>query len=147
MTIPGFGQLYNRDYLVGLLLVFLEFVINVKAKINLAILFSFHGQFLQASQVADFQWLLFYPCVYSFSLWQAYNKAAEINLAAETTDVERPRTYYSGAFIGCAMGGTLGVIYCCGIGPIFGGIAGMMAGSLIGLIIEKYIKREFTSEH
>jgi hypothetical protein len=144
IAIPGFGQLYNGDYLIGLLLVFLEFLINVNANINLAILFSFHGQFLQANQVANLQWLLFYPCVYSFSVWQAYNKAVEINLATETTNVEPSRTYYSAMFIGWAMGGTLGVIYCYGIGPIFGGIAGMMAGTLIGTLIERSIRRQLS---
>ena len=55
LCIPGFGQLYNRDYINGLVLVALEFLINVQAKLNLAILFSFRGQIDVANQIADIQ--------------------------------------------------------------------------------------------
>ena len=54
----GFGQLYNRDYINGLVCC-PEFWINVQAKLNLAILFSFRGQIDVANQIADIQWLLF----------------------------------------------------------------------------------------
>ncbi|MEN6326055.1 MAG: hypothetical protein ABFD18_07615 [Syntrophomonas sp.] len=136
LTIPGFGQLYNGDYLIGLALVLLEFIINVKSNLNLTILYSFRGQYLQATQIADFQWLLFYPCVYSFSLWQAYNKAKEINYISGKDKAVNLKTYGNGIFIGSAMGGTLGVIYGYGIGPVLGGLAGMAVGALVGVVID-----------
>ncbi|NPV93329.1 MAG: hypothetical protein HPY50_21425 [Firmicutes bacterium] len=131
LAIPGFGQLYNRDYLIGLVLVALEIVINVNANLNLAILYSFRGRIAEVYQVANFQWLLFYPCVYTFSLWQAYNKALAIRQGSDET---APRL--SGIFLGLAMGGTLGVIYSSFIGPVFTGIAGGMVGAVIGFSFE-----------
>lgn len=135
LAIPGFGQLYNGDYLLGVVLVILELLINVKAQINLAILFSFRGQYLQALQITDYQWVLFYPCVYTFSLWQAYNRAIEINFASGNKLSSHPKTYYNEAFILSAIGGTLGIIYCDTFGPICGGLIGMAAGAVSGLLV------------
>ncbi|MEA4926475.1 MAG: hypothetical protein VB084_14355 [Syntrophomonadaceae bacterium] len=140
MTIPGFGQLYNGDYLVGLLLVLLEFAINVKANLNLAIFYSFQGDCLQAARIANLQWMLFYPCVYAFSLWQAYNQAMDNNRLHDKPAGTKSHTYYNGVFVGAAMIGTLGVIYSSNIGPVFGGLAGMALGALLGWGIEKLIK-------
>lgn len=140
-TIPGFGQLYNQDYLVGLTLIFLEFLINVKANLNLVILLSFQGQCLEAIKAANFQWLLFYPCVYCYSLWQAFNRALEINRSQEKTQEYNYRSHYTCLFTGSAMGGTLGVIYSFNIGPVWGGIIGMAVGALCGLMIEKSARR------
>jgi hypothetical protein len=138
ICIPGFGQLYNRDYIIGLLLVVLEIIINVKASLNLAILYSFRGQLLLSSQIVDYQWLLFYPCVYVYSVWQAYNQAQILNLPPQVDYVAISR--YSGALIGGAMGGTLGIIYIVTLGPIFGGILGMALGAAAGHMIEKVLK-------
>ncbi len=135
LAIPGFGQLYNKDYLVGLLLVFLEFIINVKANLNMAIIASFRGQYQQSAQVADCQWLLFYPCVYAFSLWHAYNRSIEINTNLDKKDVSQCLTFLNGPLIGMAMVGTLGIIYS-QWGPIFGGMLGMIAGFAAGWLID-----------
>ncbi|MDD4239061.1 MAG: hypothetical protein PHT62_10995 [Desulfotomaculaceae bacterium] len=127
------------------MLIALEFVINVKASLNLSILYSFRGQFQQAIDVTDFQWLLFYPCVYAYSVWQAYNRAREINRGLSQAEEGRvfANTQYNGLFIGFAMGGTLGVIYICGIGPIFGGILGGFMGGLTGYVVERLVKGMF----
>ncbi|OPX87502.1 MAG: hypothetical protein A4E53_02454 [Pelotomaculum sp. PtaB.Bin104] len=139
VAIPGFGQLYTGDYLIGLLLVILEFIINVNARLNLSILYSFRGQFQHAIEVTDFQWIMFYPCIYAFSIWQAYNRALELNTGLRRNEENNIFTNnkYCGFFIGVAMGGTLGVIYSFLIGPILCGILGGVAGGLIGAIIEK----------
>lgn len=133
MAIPGFGQLYNGDYLIGLTLISLEFLINVKANLNLAILYSLRGQLSDANYIANFQWLLFYPCVYAFSLWQAYNQARENQTGIVTTQG-------NGLFIGFAMVGTLGVIFCYGLGPVWGGLLGCLGGSAIGWLAERLIR-------
>lgn len=140
VCIPGFGQLYNRDFIAGLLLVILEFAINVNAHLNLAILYSFRGQVTLASQVTDYQWLLFYPCVYAYSMWQAYNKALEINQEKTGNHVDdQKHSLYNGHFIGSAMGGTLGIIYISVIGPVFGGILGMIIGAALGSLAERIL--------
>ncbi|OPX83584.1 MAG: hypothetical protein A4E53_04531 [Pelotomaculum sp. PtaB.Bin104] len=139
IAIPGFGQLYIGDYLIGVLLVILEVLINVKASLNLSILYSFRGQFQNAIDGANLQWMLFYPCIYAFSIWQAYNRALEINRGPGQVEEGKiiANTKYNGLFIGVAMGGTLGVIYSCRIGPIFCGILGGVIGGLLGSFIEK----------
>jgi len=142
IAIPGFGQLYVGDYLISVLLVVLEFVINVKASLNLSILYSFKGQFQDAIDVANFQWILFYPCIYAYSIWQAYNRAMEINRGLSQVEEGRmfANTKYNGFFIGVAMGGTLGVIYSCKIGPVFCGILGGLIGGLFGAVVERLSK-------
>lgn len=72
IAIPGFGQLMNGKYIKGIILISLEFIINVKANINTIIISSFLGQTELAVQQANYQWLMFYPCVYMFSIWDAY---------------------------------------------------------------------------
>ncbi len=106
----------------------------------MAIYHSFKGSFTQVYQVANIQWVLFYPCVYAFSAWQAYNKAIEINnnLNNESNEPNR-RTRLNGFFAGLAMGGTLGVIYNGSIGYVFSGILGGLSAAIIGLIIEGII--------
>lgn len=137
LAIPGFGQLYNRDYLVGLLLVALEFLINSRANLNLAIFYSFRGHFWLASQSANLQWLLFYPCVYAFGAWHAYIQAVQNNLNESGIPIAGQCSSFNGMLIGAAAGGTLGVIYSYYLGPIICGLIGMAMGSLAGLIIEK----------
>lgn len=140
VCIPGFGQLYNRDYVIGVLLFIIEIVVNVNSKLNLAIVYSFTAQTLLAAQVVDYQWLLFYPCVYAYSLWQAYNKAVEINWLNKGAGPDGPPLHFNGAFIGSAFCGTLGVIYSPVIGPVFGGILGMSVGAAAGFFTEKLFK-------
>jgi len=141
VAIPGFGQLYIGDYLVGFLLVAMELIINIKASLNLAILYSFRGEYQNAIDVADFQWILFYPCLYAYSIWHAYNEAMEINRGLNQVKEGRvsTNTKYNGFFIGVAIGGTLGVIYSYEISPIFCGILGGITGGLLGSVIEKLI--------
>lgn len=137
LAIPGFGQLYNRDYLVGVLLVILEFLINTRSNLNLAIYYSFRAQFWLVAQSVNLQWLLFYPCVYAFASWHAYNQARQINYT-ESNSSDKRQTFYNGIFIGAAFGGTLGVIYSYYIGPVLGGLIGMGLGGASGFIIEQF---------
>lgn len=141
LAIPGFGQLYIGDYLIGVLLVILELIINIKANLNLPIMYSLKGQYQHAINVADFQWILFYPCLYAYAIWQAYNRAAEINRGFSRAEADKlwVNTKYNGFFIGVALGGTLGVIYSCGIGPILCGIIGGFTGGLLGAAAERLI--------
>lgn len=140
VCIPGFGQFYNRDYVIGLLLFIIEIVVNVNSKLNLAILYSFTGQTSLAVEVVDYQWVLFYPCLYAYSLWQAYNKAVEINWINKGAGPDGPPLRFNGAFLGAAFCGTLGLIYSPVIGPVFGGILGMSAGAAAGEVAARLFK-------
>ncbi|RYG73117.1 hypothetical protein EU245_07810 [Lentibacillus lipolyticus] len=75
IALPGFGQLLNERYLKGFILVFLEIIINVLGNFNELIILSFHGDIQEAVQRTNYQWLMFYPCLYFFAMWDAYREA------------------------------------------------------------------------
>jgi len=131
LALPGFGQLINRKYVKGILLVFLEFVINVQARLNIGIVHSFKGEMVQAIAAVDYQWLMFYPCVYVFGKWDAYRDAIINN-------GDKPTYYQSLPFVFSAYFSTIGVIYSDVIilnilwGPVFLPILTMIMGYLVG---------------
>jgi|SRR5699024_1896825 len=135
IAFPGFGQLLNRKYLKAFILVALEFVINVKGNINIVIMNSFLGDMQMAIDQADYGWLMFYPCVYLFAIWDAYRDAG----GGELPFMHIP-------FVFAAYFGTIGVIYSSRftlfgffLGPIFLPIISMIAGYSIGLLIRRFI--------
>ncbi|QGQ96683.1 hypothetical protein EHS13_18260 [Paenibacillus psychroresistens] len=75
IALPGFGQLLNKNYIKGLLLIFLEFLINLHSNFNQIIMLSFHGEIHEAIRLTDYGWLMFYPCVYMFAIWDAVKGA------------------------------------------------------------------------
>ncbi|MBT2728272.1 hypothetical protein J7E63_15165 [Bacillus sp. ISL-75] len=42
-VLPGFGQLYNKDYIVGAVLIGLEFIVNLNSNLNISLIDSFIG--------------------------------------------------------------------------------------------------------
>ncbi len=137
IALPGFGQLLNGRYIKGLLLIFLEFLINVRGHLNQVIKLSFQGDIQEAIRQADFQWLMFYPCIYLFAIWDAYRDAgggrkpyAYIPLATATYSV------------------TLGVIYSdtfkifgITLGPIWLPMLFCLIGLGVGFLIRKAVKK------
>ncbi|MGM8364303.1 hypothetical protein ACLIBG_02355 [Virgibacillus sp. W0181] len=75
IALPGFGQLLNRKYVKGIILIGLEFVTNVMGRLNQVIIYSFHGEIEQAIASTNYQWVMFYPCLYFFAIWDAYQDA------------------------------------------------------------------------
>lgn len=75
IAIPGFGQLINKKYFKGIILIGLELIINMKSGLNSIIILSFYGQTLAATNITNYQWLMFYPCLYLFAIWDAYRDA------------------------------------------------------------------------
>lgn len=137
IAFPGFGQLLNRKYVKGFIFVVLEVIINVKGNINGIIIHSFLGEIDEAIASANYLWVLFYPCIYLFAMWDAYKDAG----------VTRPFSYLP--FVLSAYLGTLGVIYSSKlrlfdylIGPVFLPIIMMTIGALIGKWIQKRIMKK-----
>jgi hypothetical protein len=135
IAIPGFGQFLNKKYIKGIVLILLEFIINVKANINTLIVLSFYGQTELAVQQADYQWLMFYPCVYIYSIWDAYRDSRE-NVApllsipfAISAYVETIGVIYSKTF---RINGVL-------LGPIFLPMICIFLGLGLGFIIRSLI--------
>lgn len=82
MSFVGFGQLMVGSYVKGYLLVLLEIIINMQAKLNMAIIYSFTGQFQLAKEVVDNRWLLGYVLVYVYGIWDSYNLTVNTNKLA-----------------------------------------------------------------
>lgn len=72
VALPGFGQLLNHNFLKGFLLIGLEFIVNIMGNFNEVIILSFNGQIQEAIQQTNYGWLMFYPCLYFFAMWDAY---------------------------------------------------------------------------
>ncbi|MEH7501759.1 hypothetical protein V7152_06870 [Neobacillus drentensis] len=75
IAFPGFSQVLMGQYIKGILFVALEVMINAKSHFNMAIMLSFLGEIDRAAEVLNYQWLMFYPCVYMFSMWDGYRTA------------------------------------------------------------------------
>lgn len=101
IAIPDFGQLLNGKFLKGLLFVALEFWINNNAHLNQVIVLSFQGRTTEAIQATNFQWLMFYPCIYMFAMWDVYRDAGGGKIV--------PISYLP--FVLPAFFGTVGVAY------------------------------------
>jgi hypothetical protein len=128
IAIPGFGQLLNGKYVKGTILIVLEFLINTNSNLNSLIMLSFNGRINEAIQVTNFQWLLFYPCVYVFAMWDSVKEAHGYN----------PPFFYLPFVVGAYLG-TVGIFYSktftfFGIllGPVFLGIALFVLGIILG---------------
>lgn len=137
IALPGFSQLISGQWIKGIVFILLEFTINVKSKFNLAIMYSFQGNFDQALAVTNFQWLMFYPCLYFFALWDAYRDAMPVT--------ER-ETYLPFAF--AAFFVTIGLMYSPNLtlygvllGPVFLPMLFLIPGLLIGLILRYVVIR------
>ncbi|VEF46148.1 Uncharacterised protein [Bacillus freudenreichii] len=143
IALPGFGQLLNGKFLKGTLIIFLEFVINVQANFNKVIILSFNGQIEEAIHQADYGWLMFYPCVYFFSIWDAFKDAG---------GDKKPYSFLP--FVFSAYFVTVGVIYSSSLkifgvlfGPIFLPmlflIPGISFGLLFKIVLTRYKRRSY----
>lgn len=135
IAIPGFGQLINEKYIRGILFISLEFLINMKAHLNTAIISSFHGEILSAIKQVDYQWLMFYPCIYTFAIWDACRDISN-----------EKNVFFFLPFVMAAYLGTIGVIFSKNLtlmgilfGPIWLPLLFMFLGVLMGLLINKLI--------
>ncbi|MGZ3634231.1 MAG: hypothetical protein ACXVAJ_07895 [Parachlamydiaceae bacterium] len=132
IAFPGFSQLITGHYVKGILFVVLEFMMNVKGRFNQAIMYSFLGEIDQAEAVINYQWLMFYPCVYMFSLWDAYRSA-----------MSSDEKYSYLPFVVGAYFVTVGLmvspkvnIFQLHPGPVFFPMLSLIPGLLVGLIIK-----------
>lgn len=138
VAIPGFGQFLNGKYIKGAILILLEFLINNQSNINKAIVLSFNGRTSQAVQQTNYQWLMFYPCVYVFGIYDAYR---------DGTDNRAPMLYIPYAL--SAYIGTVGAVYSGSfkiagalLGPIFCTMLFMVLGLIFGFGIRFIILKK-----
>jgi len=137
VALPGFGQFLNGKYLKAVVLVALELIINMGANLNLAIISSFQGDIGLAIAQVDYQWLMFYPCVYMFAIWDAYKDAGGVQGRHDTLP-----------FVGCAFIGTVGLIFSTKfrlfgslLGPVWSPMLFAGGGLLIGAALRRSLMR------
>jgi hypothetical protein len=136
IALPGFGQYLNRKYFKGTVLLILEFLINVQANFNQVILLSFHGEIGDAIKHAEYQWLMFYPCLYFFSMWDA------VKDAGGGKDPYSFLPYVFAAFfvtVGLIFSSNL-MIFGMLLGPVWLPILFVFPGIIIGFITREIIK-------
>ncbi|GFZ80976.1 hypothetical protein GCM10008018_28080 [Paenibacillus marchantiophytorum] len=90
-SFPGFGHLLMYKNAVGVLLTLSEVIINSLASINLAMVYSFSGNFTMAKQVLNPLWLYGYMIIYFFAIWDSYRCAIETNKHYELAILENAR--------------------------------------------------------
>ncbi len=99
---PGCGHLHLGALLKGLIFISGEMIINTKARINLAIYYTFIGNFEKADYVFNGFWGLFYIAVWVFAIYDAYTLAIEINQLCDLEENQDKR--YFRKFTISAMG-------------------------------------------
>lgn len=85
---PGFGHMFLGKYLHGFILIIWELVVNNFSNLNMAIAFSFHGDFEAAKAVLNHDWILLYLTVYIYSIWDSYRCAVEIKKSHTLSEIE-----------------------------------------------------------
>ncbi|MGN7181832.1 hypothetical protein [Cytobacillus kochii] len=129
---PGFGQILNGKYLKGIVLIPLIVLIIVKGNLNLIILSSLQGDVERAIQLTNHKWILFFPCLYFFAIWDAYKDAG---------GGEKPYSSFLFLFSGYFM--TIGTIFSTKItlfdlhiAPIWLPVISVIPGILVGLLLQ-----------
>lgn len=131
IALPGFAQILNKKFFKGLLLIGLEILINIQSNFNDVIILSFHGEIERAIGQTNYQWLMFYPCLYFFAIWDAYSDAngKKVSLAFLP-------------FVFSAYLVTVGLIYSATfkvngmlLGPIWLPMLSLPMGILIGILL------------
>ncbi|UOF92646.1 hypothetical protein LSG31_11065 [Fodinisporobacter ferrooxydans] len=131
IALPGFGQLLNGKFFKGIVLIGLELLVNNQSNLNEIIISSFHGEIEKTIHQTNYQWLMFYPCIYIFGIWDAYKDASV---------VIEPYAVLPFAF--GAFSGTVGIIFSRDfLGPVWLGMIGLFFGVVIGLLLKNTIEK------
>ncbi|MCM2533607.1 hypothetical protein NDK43_15945 [Neobacillus pocheonensis] len=139
IAFPGFSQLLIGQYIKGVLFVALEFIMNVKSRFNQAIMYSFLGEIDSAEAITNYQWLMFYPCVYMFAMWDAYRTA-----------MPSDEKFSYLPFVFCAYFVTLGLMvspkvtfFKYHLGPVFLPMVFLIPGLIVGFLIKFLLSMKF----
>jgi TM2 domain-containing membrane protein YozV len=125
IALPGFAQFLNRKPLKGIVFITLEILINIMSNLNQVIILSFHGQIQEAIEQTNYNWMMFYPCLYLFVIFDAYKDAGGAK-----------EKFSFVPFVLSAYFGTIGVIYSRDLlGPVWLPILFILFGFATGIII------------
>ncbi|WP_274363775.1 hypothetical protein [Paenibacillus thermotolerans] len=79
VLVPGLGQLYLNKLIFGLFVFLYTISLLYFGHIPMAIYYSMIGDFEQAKEIVDMQWLLYLPSIYCYIFYDAYVSAVEQN--------------------------------------------------------------------
>lgn len=141
IAFPGFGQYLNGKMFKGTVFLVLEILFNVMGNFNEIIMLSFQGKVQQAAEAANYGWLMFYPCLYFFAIWDAYKDAGG-----------EGSKYSFLPFVFCAYFVTVGLMYSTEVsifgvffGPVWLPMLAVIPGVIIGWLIRMVILKFSTS--
>ncbi|WP_461610950.1 hypothetical protein [Cytobacillus kochii] len=141
IAFPGFGQYLNGKMFKGTVFLVLEILFNVMGNFNEIIMLSFQGKVHEAAEVANYGWLMFYPCLYFFAIWDAYKDAGG-----------EGSKYSFLPFVFCAYFVTVGLMYSTEVsifgvffGPVWLPMLAVIPGVIIGWLIRMVILKFSTS--
>jgi len=77
--VPGLGHMYVHKVITGLFIFGYTIAIMYYSHLPLALQYTLYGQFDQARNIVDMQWLLYLPSIYAFIFYDAYTSAIELN--------------------------------------------------------------------
>ncbi|MEC2074522.1 hypothetical protein P9F21_00465 [Metabacillus fastidiosus] len=137
IVFPGFAQLLNGKHIKGILFIFFAVLVNVKTNFNEAILLSFHGDIKSAIVQVDYQWLMFYPCLYFYAMWDSFKDT-----------LKEEENYLFVPFVFGAYFVTVGLIYSSSLklfgllfGPVWLPFLFMFPGVGVGLLLKNLVIR------
>jgi hypothetical protein len=96
ILMPGLGQVYNRQFVKGIIFLIIEHFDNTLGHINDAIHLDFNGFHREAINVTNFEYMLFYPGFYVYCIWDAWFFA---KLGADKIKTAIP--FLFSGFLGC----------------------------------------------
>ncbi|MGM7722297.1 hypothetical protein [Metabacillus sp. Hm71] len=140
IAFPGFGQFLNGKMIKGIILLILELFINAQANFNSVIIYSFQGEIEESILQADYQWLMFYPCLYFYSLWDAWKDAGGGKQAYSFLPFVFAAYFVT---VGCIYSSKLhffGILF----GPVWLPMLSLIPGLVIGFILMKYLVKKKT---
>ncbi|UOR12756.1 hypothetical protein [Halobacillus amylolyticus] len=76
---PGFGHLLLSQNLKAIAFIVLEIYLNISGHLNLAMVYSFTGQFERVRQIAEPQLIFLYIPLYFFVMWDSYRNTLDFN--------------------------------------------------------------------
>ena len=77
--LPGFGHIYNSRALKSVVILTWAMAIIHFSHVNDVIIATFTGAYQKESNPVNYQWLMFFPSIYIFSIWDSYSDAVEMN--------------------------------------------------------------------
>lgn len=92
-ALPGFGHLYLGELLKGIIFMSGEILINTRARINLAIYYTFTGNLEKANNVFNERWGLFYMAIWVYAIYDAYMHSVELNQLSELEEAQEKRHF------------------------------------------------------